>query len=156
MPRLAMVSALLVMFSLPLCAQNNPSPVIYPNSTFERWGPATVLSHEQSWNPDLTQSTRFPILLQANQNYVAYNDLTSTYTGTGRAHIFNPVGEDILFRYDCGITFERGQPVELRGRWLAPAKMQIVLRQPGTQRTQTCKLQILAVNKPPAASGATH
>jgi hypothetical protein len=66
--------------------------------------------------------------------------------GQGEAHLFNPHGEDLRFRYRCDRVFPTGSPAEFEARWVKPGRqLEILLRQVGTDHTGTCRLTTSAL-----------
>jgi hypothetical protein len=102
--------------------------------------------------PDFTPSPRFPITVRLQQESLSYHWTTGSFIAHGQAHIFNPTGEDAAYSYNCGVTFDTAGPNEFYARFRDHnRKLQIVLRDPDTDRTHTCTLRLTPHNTQQAA-----
>jgi hypothetical protein len=103
------------------------------------------------WISDMTPNPRFPITVRLSLDYGHYTGIS--WIGRGSGHVFNPRGEDIDFHYRCGATFPSGVPIEFYGRWVQPyRKLDILLRNPVTGRTRTCRISTSVVLPPPTTA----
>jgi hypothetical protein len=99
------------------------------------------------WVSAMQPNPRFPITVQLSQESRRYTGIS--WIGYGEGHIFNPRGENIEFHYRCGVTIPSGVPIEFYGRWVQPyRKLDILLRNPVSGRTRTCRISMSVVLPP--------
>jgi hypothetical protein len=120
----------------------------FPNDSFA-WQDMSPPNYrpEPPWLAAKDATPRYPITVRLELDYNRYNG--DGFSGGGEAHIFNPHGEDLQFKYRCGLTFPSHQPVEFYGRWVVPGrKLEILLQKPYTNRVRPCRI---SVSPPPSA-----
>jgi hypothetical protein len=104
-------------------------------------------ANPQPWVSDMDPNPRFPITVQLSQESRRYTGIS--WIGHGEGHVFNPKGENIEFHYRCGVTMASGVPIEFYGRWVQPyRKLDILLRNPVSGRTRTCRISMSVVLPP--------
>ena len=109
---------------------------------------------EPPWKPEDTAKARFPITVSLTQNTPRYDGVN--YRGDGMGHVFNPQGENIRLSYRCDLTFATGRSTEFFGRWIVPdRKLEILLEQPGTGRTRTCRVRTVVAQRSVPAGTST-
>ena len=129
-----LICALPFAVTLSVCAQH------FPNDSFA-WQDRNLPSYSPPapWTATRNPNPRFPITVLLSLAYNRYDG--DSFVGAGKGHVFNPRGEDLAFKYRCGITFTRKKPVEFYGRWITPdRKLEILLGKPGTNHTRTCRI----------------
>ncbi|MES2393853.1 MAG: hypothetical protein V4555_19610 [Acidobacteriota bacterium] len=126
--------ALLLILAAPLTltAQSNG------NWRFKLDSPPNLLTPDPPWVPASIDNPRYPVrirLLFQHQHFTGYG-----FKGTVFARV--PATDAVItsFYYNCGRTFSTGGPSAYPARWLKPNKLQILMADPHSDRTQKCTL----------------
>lgn len=100
--------------------------------------PPNLLVPDRPWVPASLDNPRYPVrvrLLFQNSHFTGYG-----FKGTVDGRILSPQGNAVSFRYNCGRTFSTQNSPTYPARWLKPNKLQILMGDPDSDRTQKCTL----------------